>query len=280
MTVDSLTEIQSVGTEQKFEGLRKINSHDGWITPTGTFYGCDPQDHDVCAKYLLETNKAFVESRLDQNNKYQMLGNTDDFSPREVLKAAGYALLSDNLLVDSNLPENLSLKQLDLIKRANLELPKMENNLDFDTYKEIQKLASGEIDKYISGQKYFSDDSEPIRSLKMVVRDPTFVVHGEESSESLEQTYELLTKNYKAEQRLIMGKGVTTWRLIETPSNKQVVIELVYHDHAQGDDDYGFPTEEWWMSFKSKVSVDDFLKSEMASGKHSGWHLEGSLEVK
>lgn len=279
MTINSTPEIPiSIKEDKKFEGLRKINSHDGWITPAGSFYACGPQDHEICARYLLATNKIYIENRLEKNGRIEIINDIQNYSSREVLKAAGYALLSDNLLAKVNMPENLSVRQLELIKRANLMLPNKENLLDFDTYKEIQKLAATEIDKYIAENKYFSDNSEPIRSLAMVVKDPTFRIHGEEAAESLVQTFDLLTKNYKAEQKLTMGKGTATWRLIETPSHKQAVVELLYHDHAQGDDDYGYPTEEWWISFKTKANVDNFIKTEMESGKHTNWSIEGNLE--
>src|SRR4051812_43275630 len=102
-----------------FESSTKVSLKDGWITPGGIFYGCTPEEHDECAQYLLQTNQEDIKESLELNHS-EILEDIDGLNPRRVLHAAGYALLSSGLIVESNMPESLTTEQLELMEKNGL----------------------------------------------------------------------------------------------------------------------------------------------------------------
>jgi len=75
----------------------------GWLTPDGGFYACEPNEHDKCAAYVVE-----------KNTSLRSLG--EGVLPRSFLMGEGYALISSGRVV---LPENdLSFEQLRLIEES------------------------------------------------------------------------------------------------------------------------------------------------------------------
>ncbi len=270
-------EVSNQQQNKTFEGLRKIISSDGWITPYGNFYACSPQEHDICAQYLVRAQEHFVKNQLEKNNEYQMPEEIFKLTPREVLKKAGFALLSDNLLVESNLPENLSIKQLELFSRAHLSLPIKEDWIDFETYKEFKELITPIYQSLKSKQKDIFDDNEVLTILKSFFSDPTTTYHNDDDHGSPKEAFDIMTKDYIAEQVLTESKGTRTWRMINIPSGKEIIMEFVFHDHADGDENwtYGYEQESW-ISITSKQKIEKFLSENLH--KHNGWDLSGSLD--
>jgi len=282
MATDSFKDISPQPKIKEFEAFRKINSPDGWITPTGSFYGCGPNDHDLCAEYLLKTHEVFINTQLEENFKSQMAGNFDEFPKREVLKAAGFALLSDNWLADSNLPEKLSIRQLEIIKRSGFPLPKRDGEIDPDIYLEFKEIILKAIEDEKQNAKRYSHYKEggsPIDLLKKLLESSETSVHEEDRQGSVKEAFDLITKDSVAEQTIELGKGVITLRLMKLPSGKDIVVRLDFHDHSeQGTWDCS-PVEETWLCFKSKESVNEYISKEVLSGRHGNWHLSGSLDT-
>jgi len=109
-------------------------------------------------------------------------------------------------------------------------------------------------------------------------KDPTLTIFEEDDHGSGKIVFELITKDFIAEQILTESKQTRTWRLIKMPSGKDVVVEFLFHDHADGDEDWQWGYDQQsWTSLKSKEGVNKFLSENL--DKHHGWSVSGSLEV-
>jgi hypothetical protein len=251
--------------EKIFESYRNVTKPDGWITPAGVYYACNPPEHDDCAKYILKTHSGLIDSLLEKNGRYGMIGHDSSFPPREILKAAGFALLSDGLLVDSNLPESLTLKQLEFNNRNHLEFINKGNQLELSDYQAfLEKIKNyDEIKETIT----FNE-----RNVRKFMEDPTYAIYFEEDQYGADIVFDVLTKNHTAEISLEVGKGKITWRRIDIDTIN-VFVEKNFHDHGYEDT---YPETETWISLTTKQNIEDAIAKYK---KSRGYRPQGDLTI-
>lgn len=251
--------------EKIFESSRSVTKPDGWITPAGVYYACNPPEHDDCAKYLLKTHSRLIDSLLEKNGVYNMSIDDPDLSPREVLKAAGFALLSDGLLVDSNLPKSFTLRQLEFTKRNHLEFINKGDQLglsDYQAFQENIKNSQEAAELIKRGNVVF----------KNFLEDPTQTMYFEEDRSLAEEIFNIISKDQTVEISLVLGKGKIIWRHISVGSGN-VFIYKFFHDHGYEDT---YPETETWISLTTKQNIKDSITNYRKSG---GYIPEGDLTI-
>lgn len=249
--------------ERNFESSRVVNSPDGWITPTGTFYGCSPDEHDVSAGYLLRTHRANIEHRLQENHQREILSNIDKTNARTVLKAAGFALLSNGLMAETNLPKSLTTRQLELMQRSNLSFTPESGRLPPDVYLEFLKLLQGdpriaEIRDSLDYDSQLEMDSflkTPSRALVLSN------IYGTSSmKEYAEEIYDITTVG-KADEisvEISISRDVIKWKPANLHGARDAYVQYERHEHA------GNPyrdDEDYYLALVSGKEVRSFIES-------------------
>ncbi len=256
-------ETQNNQTEKIFEISESITKPDGWITPDGGFYPCTPEEHDECAKFLLTTKSKEIEDLLINKEIYSIDLKRPEMPPREILKAAGFGLLSGNFLSEYNLPEKLTFKQLELIEKSGLVYKPMAGQLNFDVYRTFQEKMKK------------SEDVIKLLERKNVVfrnflEDPTKTIHIEENDGFAKKIFDILSANYTKEINLKLGKGQITWRRLDLKDYSDVYLELDYHDHGYED---SYPETESWILLTNKEAITEFLQKSKINGSKSAINL-------
>ena len=125
--------------EIKFEVQEAIKpGQDGWLTPEGRFYPCNPTEHDECAKYLT--------SRDTGDKEYLVLASKNSLvyekkvPPRVKLEEAGFVLIRGKILPSNNFG-NLTPEQLDALNEAKIKIIDPVNNAECST-KLIEKTIN------------------------------------------------------------------------------------------------------------------------------------------
>jgi len=249
--------------ENKFVMSDAISKPDGWITPEGMFYPCTPDEHDECAKYLLKTRTEEIKDLLINNEKYSINVDHPEIPPREILKAAGFGLLSGDLLSEYNLPVKLTFKQLDLIDRSGLVYTPLSGQLNLGDYQAFQEKMKGSEDaaKLIERKNI---------AFKNFLDDPTGTIHIEENDEFAKKIFNILSAGYTKEITHKVGKGIMTWRHLQVGSNSDIYLELDYHDHGYDD---SYPETESWILLTNKKSIIKFLQDSKVGGSKSAIEL-------
>jgi len=268
MATDTLPEEAGQQSEKTFEGSRVVSSPDGWITTSGVFYPCSPQEHDECAKYLLRTHIKFIETLLIESEHYEMVGSRSDYNAREILKAAGFALLSDNQLSEANLPETLSLKQMEFANRNNLIFMPISGQLDLRAYETFQERS-----RDLMGVKKLLERKNIV--LKRFLDDPTKTIHISDNDPFANELFTVLTEGFTAQVSLKLGKGIVIWRRLNIPSNDNVFLEYEYHDHTGGGAWETTPETEAFLLLTNKQGVKEYLSKKERSGSYP----KGDLSV-
>lgn len=244
--------------EKTFESSRVANSPDGWITTNGVFYPCTPQEHDECAEYLLKAHKKYIESLLIESEHYEMVGARSEHPARTILKTAGFALLSDNQLSESNLPKTLSLKQMEFAERNSLVFMPKSGQLDLAAYQSF--LASV---KELSGVKKLVERKNMV--IKGFLEDPTKTIHIQDNDSFARQIFESLSEGSTAEVSLKYSKGVVIWRRLNIPNHDDVFLEYEYHDHTAGGAYESTPGTEVFMILTNKLGIKEYLGKKQRS---------------
>ncbi len=259
---------------EHFEGSKAVDSHDGWITPAGVFYGCNPEQHDQLAKFLLQNNKSNIEHRLREDNNHAMLSNLDNLPPRVVVKAAGYALLSHNLLAEQNLPKTLTLRQLELMKRNNLTFMPESGRLQTDIYLEVRKLLKDnpKTSEIADSQTYSYDHRQNFKSF---VENPSEVIGIYDDESLADEVYDLLTIGNTAEIKMRRDRDIVTWRKVQLPSGNEVFVQQDRHEHS-GNSNYALYEDA--ISLVSKHDIKKFTDKILSTqGSHA--YFEGDPEM-
>lgn len=250
-----------------FESSKKANSQDGWITPGGIFYGCTPEEHDECAKYLLQTHQIKIKETLEKsndNNVHQVLEDMDKLNPRIILKSAGYALLSDGLLVEQNMPDSLSVKQLEFMQRSRLTFAPESGKLQPSVYLEFRerlKKEPGISDIEESLKHYDGGWNDNLGNFQSFIENPASYLYLQNiSPKAAEEIYNLLTRGGAAETTFQGGYGgdrnIMKWRSIILPSGTEVFVQYNHHTHADYDAD-----DEDSFALVSKKDIEEFKKN-------------------
>lgn len=242
-----------------FESSKKTNKPDGWITPGGIFYGCTPEEHDDSAKYLLQTNKAHIKKLLDKNQEYGTLGQIEELNPRIILRKAGYALLSNGLLVEQNLPYSFTTKQMEFMVQNHLAFAPESGKLEPAIYLELKDWLKTnlEIENLLEKVRYGHDENE--QQLKSFIENPSSLAllsdsfKGDEIFESIakDNTDEITRLSIRGRDRERMR-----WRKIHLPSGSEVFLEFNHHEHHADNN----IREEDSFEFVSRQAVETFLK--------------------
>lgn len=249
-------------SERMFESSRIANSPDGWITTTGVFYPCSPQEHDELAKYLLKTHKQFIRTLLIEKEHYGMIGDHSEYNARTVLKTAGFALLSGNQLSESNLPEVLSLKQMEFVDRNNLVFMPKSGQLDLGAYRSFQDRM-----KDLGGIKKLVERNNV--ALRKFLEDPTRTIHIQDNDSFAEELFTALTEGSTVEISLKLSKGKVTWRRLNIPSRDDIFLEYEYHDHTSGGVYESSPETEAFLLLTSKQGIKEYLHKKAGSGAYA-----------
>lgn len=276
MTIDTQATETQQQQEKIFESSRVVNSPDGWISVNGVFYSCAPNEHDVCAEYLYKTKKLFIESLLIKQEEDQMISSGPELehTSREILIAAGFALLSNSQLSESNLPKNLSLKQMVFANRNKLIFTPKSGELDLDSY-----LAFKESIKNLDSLKellssYRPDDDE-LSLAKEFLSNPMKTLHIREEESFTNRFVKVITENSTAQISLKLGKGEITWNKLNIPSPEEIFLQYEFHDHTGGGQWESSPRNESTISLVNKQSVKEYLDKKI---KHE-FSPEGDLSI-
>lgn len=159
-------EIHNRQEDLRFEGLKVVNSKDGWITLDGLFYSCESDEHDACAKHLFETNKEQILEYLNKTGEDQLALSADNTPTRFLLLHTGYALLSNNLLAETNLPKMLTRQQYELIEKYDLKFTQGTDMVDPGALLEFSDIIQGnkKLRKYSDSFKFYSWDNHDMKS--------------------------------------------------------------------------------------------------------------------
>lgn len=251
--------------EKIFESSRVKTAPDGWITTNGVFYPCTPEEHDELAKYLLEKHKPFIDSLLTQKEHYELVGRrTDDKPAREVLKIAGFALLSDDQLAESNLPEVFTLRQLDFVNRNKLVFTPKSGQLSLEEYQSFL-----EIIKESEGIKMLVDRKNKV--IRRFLDDPTKTIHIQDNDSFAEKVFNALTENSTGEVSLKLRKEKLTWKHIDLPDHDDVFVEYHYHDHGYED---VTPQTEAFILLTNKQAINEYLEEKKKTGNFPKGNLD------
>ncbi len=267
MTIDTLPGESGLQPEKTFESSRVASSPDGWIAPSGVFYSCTPQEHDECAKYLLKTHKNFIDTLLIRNERHAMRGDHSGYNPREVLKAAGFALLSGNLLSEANLPEKMTLRLMEFAERNHISFVPQSGQLTLEAYQAFQKKVR---------------DSEGVKQLlerrniaiREFVDDPTKMIPIQDDDSFAEKLLSVLTEGYTAQISLKISKGKIIWRRLAIP-NQDIFLEYEYHDHTVGGAYESFPETEAFILLTDKKGIKEFIEKR----NRRDYYPQGDLSV-
>lgn len=96
----------------------------GWLSPQGAFITCKPDEHDVCAQYVVSLNTNYFKDKLG--------ADYDDYAAREVLSALGYVQISGAYPDFYNALGNITSEQYKLLTAAGFDVPEA---LTLDTSK-------------------------------------------------------------------------------------------------------------------------------------------------
>ena len=257
-----LDESQQSG--KTFESSRKANSPDGWITTNGIFYPCSPEEHDKLADYLLKIHQKFIESLLIEGEHYEMMGRRREQPARNILKAARFALISDNQLSEANLPEILSLKQREFIERNNLIFMPKSGELDLAAYHSFLETA-----KDLPGVQRLLQRKNVV--ITKFLDDPTKIIHIADNDLFAQEVFKILSEVSTATISLKYNKGIVTWSQLNIPNRNDVFLEHDFHNHGYD----STPEKESWVSLVSKQAVKKYIDNKGVSGYHS----KGDLSV-
>lgn len=240
-----------------FESSRIKNKPDGWITTNGVFYGCTPEEHDELAKYLLEKHKPFINNLLIQREHYELVGNrTEDKPPREILKLAGFALLSDDQLAETNLPDVLTLRQLDFVNRNKLVFTPKSGQLSLEEYQSFLESV-----KNSEGIKRLLDRKNKV--IQRFLDDPTKTIHIQDNDSFAEKVFNALTENSTGEISLKLRKEKITWKKIDIQGHDEIFVEYQYHDHGYED---VTPQTEAFIMLTNKKAIMEYLEEKRKTG--------------
>lgn len=155
----------SPNPKDKFEKKEKIEpGQDGWLTPEGYFYPCEPDEHDASAKFLL-----FEEIPENVNESRGILEwQIEKYPARQIAKRYGYVLVRGKILpVDDEI--RLTASQLDALKKAGVQILDSINNNEFSPEVAIKtaELLSGRAEeiKDLKGYK------EKVKEVREVLED-------------------------------------------------------------------------------------------------------------
>lgn len=251
-------------SQKAFESSITASKPDGWITRDGAFFACAPDEHDECAEFILNQQRKDIEFLLTGEGRYGMVGPNTEHSPRTILKSAGFALLSDNQLAESNLPEALSLKQMEFAEKNNLVFMPMSGQLDLATYKSFLEKV-----KELEGvQKLLRRKNVVIKNF---LDDPTKMIHIEDNESFTKQIFDVLSEGSTAEISLESSKSIVTWRRLDIPDHEDVFLEHEYHNHGYD----SFPETESFVMLTNKQAIKGYLEKK----RRAGYHPKGNLSV-
>lgn len=250
-------------SEKTFESSRVKDKPDGWITTNGVFYGCSPEEHDELARYLLEKHKPLIDNLLIQREHYELVGNNRSTPAREILKIAGFALLSDDQLAETNLPDVLTLRQLDFVNRNKLVFTPKSGQLNLEEYQSFLEVIK---------------DSEGIRRLlerkNRVVQgfldDPTGTIHIQDNDSFAEKVFDALTESSTGEVSLKLRKEKIIWKKMNIQGHDDVFVEYQYHDHGYED---STPQTEAFIMLTNKKAIVEYLEEKRNSGNYPNGDL-------
>lgn len=218
------------GTENGFESSRVKIKPDGWISPSGVFYGCTPEEHDKCAEFLLEHHKEYVDSQLLKREKYTMRGwQAKEIAAREKLKAAGFALLSDDQLSESNLPETLSLRQMEFAKRNELVFAPQSGQLEVEQYQAFKE----EVKNWEGVNRLLERKNKAVMKF---MNDPTRTLYTRNNDSFAEKAFNALTEKSLGQFSLKLIKEKIIWRKLDVPNQDNIFVEYHYHSHPTDTD--------------------------------------------
>jgi hypothetical protein len=72
--------------EKRFTPINKIDRPDGWLATPGLFWGCNPDEHDISAQYILRTKTPYIYEHV-------LKGDSEKYTTfRRALFEEGYAI--------------------------------------------------------------------------------------------------------------------------------------------------------------------------------------------
>ena len=233
-----------------FESSRVKNKPDGWISPNGVFYGCTPEEHDKCANFLLEHHKEYIDLQLIKNEKYTMRGwQADVIAAREKLKAAGFALLSDDQPSESNLPDTLSLRQMEFAKRNELVFAPQSGQLEVEQYQAFKEVVS----QWDGVSKLLERKNKAVIKF---MNDPTRTLYVADNDSFAKKVFNALTEKSTGEVTLKLRKEKLTWKKLDIPEHDDIYVEYHYHNHGYD----ATPETESFIMLTNKKSIKEYLE--------------------
>ncbi|QQG41577.1 MAG: hypothetical protein HYV90_05485 [Candidatus Woesebacteria bacterium] len=221
--------------EQKFGPSPKITSPDGWIAPNGVFYACTPAEHDELAKHLLKNHEAIIKERLENKMVYGMAHDIENYNAREVLKETGYALLSDNTLTETNTPDRLTTKQIELAEKSKIVFSPKSGQLSPEAYRKFKTGIDGmEGVGQVFGFEMEHTSHENRRNVDAFLADPAGELNIEDEYSFPEKLFDFLSKDNVGELSAKSRKLTVRWRRLDLIPGESTFLELANHDHTLG----------------------------------------------
>lgn len=254
-------EVAPNSTGDSFNESLQVNKPDGWITPRGNFVGCKPDEHDTSALFLYEKYKEDIKKELLAKDLWHMAREgVDKYSPRELLKASGFALLTEKQMHRVNQPFTLSIYQMETLAAAGIA----PNNPDTPQLPILKEFRSSlpPYESLVTSEWIGSKQNK--KYVKTFLEDPTRYIYIKNEPDLTDKVFKGITENNLGEISVSLGKNSYKWRALRLNSGKTVFVELHAYDHTFGDqrvEDTGLFQEDT-ITLTTKEYVQKFVQRE------------------
>ncbi len=172
---------QGTNAEKEFFVSEKISpGSNGWLSPSGKYFECQPDEHDEAAAYLCDDDHEYIfENRgtthIEGITSGYIRRNMSSEVPRLELEAHDWLLINKSYL--SNFPSKITNAQLKMLEESGIPfmVSITQETLDLSEFKEIgdrlrktveeyKDVHLGEVEKIVEKEKprfeeYFYDRS-------------------------------------------------------------------------------------------------------------------------
>ncbi len=265
------------GSQELNENHSVIISDDGWLSPEGKFYSCNPDEHEKLANELCAENPDKIKELLRINSEDETLSDLERLNPRTILGRAGFALLSNGLLMESNMPGNPTKELQRLIEENNLIVTPEAGKLLPKYYAEYKKVLQQIDFDDIMAELSYSSEFNPWE-LSEFIKNPSHDIDLADAEEGARILFDLLTNDYDGEIIAIneVARDRFVFRRIILTSG-EIFLFHQHHSHYESDPDYNAETQDF-ISITDKNRLKKFIQ-ELKMNRTSNVKITGDINI-